>query len=137
MRRLSAKIVLPVALTVAGLMMTEESRAQSPQQANQPELLNAPLLAKVRTRAPATLLIERRDGGRIVVDLGPSIATPQSEFAALQDRKLFAEAKVAKDGTAVIWSRGGMTISSKLLHSIAAEQFHDREKGKSVRHPLD
>ncbi|WP_199091391.1 DUF2442 domain-containing protein [Bosea sp. ASV33] len=118
-------------------MMTEESRAQSPQQANQPELLNAPLLAKVRTRAPATLLIERRDGGRIVVDLGPSIATPQSEFAALQDRKLFAEAKVAKDGTAVIWSRGGMTISSKLLHSIAAEQFHDREKGKSVRHPLD
>lgn len=137
MQRLSAKAVLRLALTVAGLMMTEGSRAQSPQQSNQPELLNAPLLAKVRPRAPATLFIERRDGGRIVVDLGPSIATPESEFAALQDRKVFVEAKVAKDGTAVIWLRGRITISSKLLHSIAAEQFHDREKGKSVSHPID
>lgn len=137
MQRLSAKVVLRLALTGASLMMTEGSRAQSPQQSNQPELLNAPLLAKVRTRAPATLLIERRDGGRIVVDLGPSIATPESEFAALQDRKVFGEAKVAKDGTAVIWSRGGITISSKLLHSLAAEQFHARKKRKTVSHPID
>ena len=137
MQRLSAKIVLPVALTVAGLIMTEGSRAQSPQQPNQPELLNAPLLARVRPRAPATLFIERRDGGRIVVDLGPSIATPQSEFAALQDPKVFAAAKIAKDGNAVIWSHAGITISSKLLHSIAAEQFHEREKGKTVRHPIE
>ena len=86
MNRLSANLVLRLALSVGSLMMTEESHAQSPQQLNQPELLNAPLLAKVRPQAPATLFIERRDGGRIVVDLGPSIATPESEFAALQDR---------------------------------------------------
>ena len=115
--------------------MTEGSHAQPPQQSQQPEPLNAPLLAKVRTRAPATLLVERRDGGSIVVDLGPSIAAPGSEFAALQDRTVFVEAKVAKDGTAVIWSRGDMTISSKLLHSIAAQQFRDREKAKGVTYP--
>jgi hypothetical protein len=137
MGRLSTNVVLRLALCVGSLMMTEASRAQSPQQSNEPELLNAPLLAKVRPRAPATLFIERRDGGRIVVDLGPSIATPGSEFAALQDRKVFVEAKVAKDGTAVIWSRLGLTISSKLLHSIAAEQFHDREKGKTDSHSID
>ena len=74
--------------------MTEGSHAQPPQQSQQPEPLNAPLLAKVRTRAPATLLVERRDGGSIVVDLGPSIAAPGSEFAALQDRTVFVEAKV-------------------------------------------
>lgn len=134
MKRLSANVVLRLALSVGSLMMTEESRAQSPQ-LNQPELLNAPLLAKVRPQAPATLFIERRDGGRIVVDLGPSIATPDSGFAALQDRKVFIEAEVAKDGTAVIWSRCGITISSKLLRSIAAEQFHDREKRKGVSQP--
>jgi hypothetical protein len=137
MNRLSANLVLRLALSVGSLMMTEESRAQSPQPLNQPELLNGPLLAKVRPQAPATLFIERRDGGRIVVDLGPSIATPQSGFAALQDRKEFVEAEVAKDGTAVIWSRLGLTISSKLLHSIAAEQFHDREKGKGVSHSIE
>jgi hypothetical protein len=135
MQRLSAYVVLRLALSVGSLMMTEASRAQSPQQLNQPELLNAPMLAKVRPQAPATLIIERRDGGRIVVDLGPSIAMPESEFAALQDRNVFVEAKVAKDGTAVIWSRLGLTISSKLLHSIAAEQFHDREKRKGVSQP--
>jgi hypothetical protein len=137
MKRLSANVVLRLALSVGSLMMTEESRAQSPQQANQPELLNAPLLANVRPRAPATLFIERRDGGRIVVDLGPSIAAPGSEFAALQDQKVFGEAKVAKDGTAVVWPHLGITISSKLLHSIAAEQFHDREKGKGVSRPIE
>ena len=117
--------------------MTEASRAQSSQKSIQPELLNAPLLAKVRPRVPTTLFIERRDGGRIVVDLGPSIATPGSEFAALRDRKVFVEAEVAKDGTAVIWSRLGLTISSKLLHSIAAAQFHDREKGKTLARSID
>ena len=115
--------------------MTEGSHAQPPQQAIQPELLHAPLLAKVRAEPPATLFIERRDGGRIVVDLGPSIASPGSEFAALQDRKAFAEAEVAKDGTAVIWPRWGVTISSKVLHSLAAQQFHDREKQKGVTRP--
>ena len=135
MQRLSAKVFLRLVLTGASLVMTEGSHAQPPQQSQQPEPLNAPLLAKVRTRAPATLLVERRDGGSIVVDLGPSIAAPGSEFAALQDRTVFVEAKVAKDGTAVIWSRGDMTISSKLLHSIAAQQFRDREKAKGVTYP--
>ena len=135
MERLSSKVVLHLALCVGCLMMTEVSRAQSPQHSIEPELLNAPLLAKVRPQAPATLFIERRDGGRIVVDLGPSITTPESEFAALQDRKGFVEAKVSKDGTAVIWSRFGLTISSKRLHSLAAEQFHDRENGKTVSQP--
>jgi hypothetical protein len=132
MKRLSANVVLRLALSVGSIMMTEGSRAQSPQQLNQPDLLNAPLLAKVRPQAPATLLIERRDGGRIVVDLGPSITAPKSGFEPLQDQKLFVEAEVAKDGTAVVWSRCGIAISSKLLHSIAAEQFHDRAKSKGV-----
>lgn len=115
--------------------MIDGSRGQTPQQPNQPELLHAPLLAKVRTRAPATLLIDRRDGGSIVVDLGPSIATAGSDYAALQDRKVFVEAKVAKDGTAVTWAGAGIAISSKLLHSMAAEQFHNREKGKTGSRP--
>lgn len=117
--------------------MIDKSPAQSPQPSDQPELLNAPLLAKVQTRAPATLLIERRDGGRITVDLGPSIVTPGSEFAALQDRALFAEAKVAKDGTAIIWPKVPLTIGSKLLHSLAAQQFRAREKAKGVTYPDD
>lgn len=120
-----------MALTAAGFMMTDVSRTS----ADQPEPANPPLLAKVRARAPATLLIERRDGGSIVVDLGPSIAAPGSELAALQDRKVFVEAKVAKDGTAVIWSKGALTISSKLLHSIAAQQFREREKARGVTYP--
>jgi hypothetical protein len=117
--------------------MTDESRAQLLRQSNQPELLNAPLLAKVRPSPPTTLFIERRDGGRIVVDLGPSIATAGSELAALQDRKVFVEAKVEKDGTAVVWFSAGIAINSKRLHSIAAEQFHNREKGKTVSRPIE
>ena len=137
MQRSSAKFVLCLVLTTVSLMMTDKSLAQQPQQPDQPELLNAPLLAKVRPRAPATLFIERRDGGRIVVDLGPLIAVPGSDLAALQDRKLFLGAKVEKDGTAVVWSRGGLEISSRRLHSIAAEQFHDREKGKAGPRPAE
>ena len=85
--------------------------------------------------APATLFIERRDGGRITVDLGPSIAIPESAFAPLQDPQRFNEAKVTKDGTAVIWSDRNMRISSRRLHKIAAEQFHAREKKKGVSYP--
>jgi hypothetical protein len=137
MQRLSAKFGLRLALTVASLVMAEGSRAQSPQQSSPPELLHAPLLAKVQPRAPATLSIERRDGGSFVVDLGPSIAAPGSEFAALQDQKVFVEAKVAEDGTAVTWSRGGISISSKVLHRIAAEQHQDREKRKTGSKPIE
>lgn len=137
MKRLSANVLLRLTLSAGSLMMTEGSHAQSPQPLSQPELLNAPLLAKVRPQAPATLFIERRDGGRIVADLGPLIATPESAFAVLRDRKLFVEAEVAKDGTAVIWSHGGIKITSKFLHSIAAEQFHDREKRKGVPPPIE
>lgn len=131
MRRLSAQVFLGVALTVAGSIMTDGSRAL----ADQPEPLNAPLLKQVRPRAPATLLIERRDGGRTIVDLGPSIAIQGSPFAALQDWTVFADAKVAKDGTAVVWSKGQTTISAKTLLGIAAKQFKDREKAKGVSYP--
>ncbi|MDP3258483.1 MAG: DUF2442 domain-containing protein [Bosea sp. (in: a-proteobacteria)] len=115
--------------------MNDPSRAQPPQDLNQPELLNAPLLAKVRTRAPATLLIDRRDGGRIIVDMGPTIAAAGSEFASLQDRKVFGRATVTQDGTAVTWAKGELKISSKVLHGIAEQQFHAREKKKGVAYP--
>lgn len=134
MKRPSTAVVLHLALSVGTLMMTESSSAQSPQPLSQPELLSAPLIARVRPQAPATLYIERRDGGRIIVDLGPSIATSESGFGALQDQKVFLEAEVAEDGTAVIWLPSGITISSKILHSLAAEQFHDREKRKGANY---
>ena len=117
--------------------MDNDLSHQSPQPSNEPELLNAPLLSEVRPHAPATLFIERRDGARIVVDLELAIAAHGSEFASLQDQHEFDKATVAPDGTAVMWPSVGLTMTSKLLHSIAAKQFHDREKGEAASPSID